>query len=168
MEPQVIEAPKTRQPVIPQQALGVTKGVPALMPERMGASEERRHDWVVDLPMTVSLAEACEPSYWAHVADQMTPMDHIEVRAEDGSWVADLIVAYCERNYAKVVVKSLTQLDADHDAPVTSIKHKVEWKGGVHKYCVIRISDDKMLQSGMLKKSDAIAWLTEHERTVGR
>lgn len=144
------------------------KNQAVLMPERIGHAEDKRHDWVVDLPMSVTLEEAMEPSYWAHVAEQMDPGDHIEVRAEDMSWIAFLIVSYCERNYAKVVLDRAVKIGADTDAPVGSIKHRVEWKGPLNKYSVINVATSKVLQSGLRTKEAAMTWLQDHERTIGR
>jgi len=162
-------AQQPRQPVVIP-ALGVKKDkdIPVLMPERFGASEEKRHDFVVDLPISVTLEQAMDPGFWAHVAHEMIPLDHIELRAEDGSWVADLIVAFCERNYAKVVLKSITKLDEDQVAPASSIKHKIEWKGPHLKYSVIRTADSKVMQSQMRTRDEATQWLTAHEKTLER
>src|SRR6266404_9387537 len=78
--------------------------LPVLMPDRFGLVGQKQNVFVVDLPMTVTLDEALQPSYWAHVAEQLTPLDEIKVRAEDGSFVAYLIVGWCGRNYAHVVL----------------------------------------------------------------
>lgn len=164
-EAQVVPQPK--QPVVIP-AIGVKKGRPMLMPERFGLAEHRRQEFVANLPMDISLKDACDPGYWAHVADQMQPMDHIELRAEDGSWVADLIVAFCDRNYAKVVLKSITKLDEDQSAPAASIKLKVEWKGPQLKYAVIRTSDSQILRSEMRTRDEAVQWMTAHEKTMER
>lgn len=139
---------------------------PVMMPERIGLAEDKRNDWVATLPHGVTLAEAMDPSYWAPVADTFTPLDHIELRAEDGSEVHFLIVRYSERNYAYVHLDRTVKLVVDQEAPVSSINHKVEWKGPHLQYAVIRTSDSKMLQSGMRKKDDAIAWMTQHEKTL--
>ena len=143
------------------------KSLPTCMPERIGLAENKRHDWVVDVPISVCLEDVMEPSYWAHVSAEMDPLDHIEVRSEDSSWVADLIVQFCERNYAIVVLKQLVKLDPTTEVPITSIKHKVEWKGGIHRWSVIRLADSQMLQSSFKSKELAHAWLIEHEKTVG-
>jgi len=146
----------------------VKKQNPVGMPERMGLAEDKRHDWVFDLPVGLKIEDVLEPSYWAHLASQMDPLDHIEVRAEDGSWVAYLVVAYCERNYAKVKLDRLVKLEDDQEAPITSIKHKVEWKGPHMKFCVIRLSDSAVLQQGMRDKAMANQWMVEHEKTLSR
>jgi len=146
----------------------VKKEQPVIMPDRVGLAEHKRHDWVVDVPLGVTVEQATEPAFWAHVAAQMDPLDHIELRAEDGSWVAYMIVAYCERNYAKVVLDRVVKLEANHEIPMASRKHSVEWKGPHLKWSVIRMSDREVLKSGMSSKGEAANWMTEHEKTIGR
>ena len=139
-----------------------------LMPDRMSLRENTVQDWVVDLPVTATLDDALEPSFWAHNADRMQPSDQIILRAEDGSWIAYLVVAYCERNYAKVVLDRCIKLDADTTAPVTTIKHFVQWKGPRLKYCVIRTADSALLKEGCLTKDEASSWMRDHENTMRR
>lgn len=143
------------------------KDQPVLMPEFFGNAEHKQNNWVADLPMKVSLEDALEPSYWAHVAEQMQPLDEIKLRAEDGSWVAYLIVTMCGRNYARVALDRKIELGEKLAAPVTSIKHRVEWKGPKNKWCVIRIADSKMVREGEPSELSAANWLQDHERTVG-
>lgn len=142
------------------------KSSPVLMPDRMGLSEHKRQDWVVDIPIGVTLEQAMEPSYWAHVAEQMNPLDHIEIRAEDGSYVAELIVSMCERSYARVVLDRVVRLTQEKEAPVESIKHRVEWKGPAMKWCVIRNSDNQVLRQEERTKDEAMRWLDDHEKTM--
>jgi len=144
------------------------KQSPVLMPDRIGLADDKRHDWVVDLPMSVTLEQAMEPSYWAHVAAQMDPLDHIELRAEDGSWVAYLIVSFCERNYATVVLDRQIKLGDDREVPLSTIKHRVDWKGPQMRWCVVRVSDSALLHQGEREKGAAYQWLQDHEKTLQR
>jgi len=144
------------------------KGSPVLMPERIDLAEFKLNDWVADLPNSVTLEEAMEPSYWAHTAERMNPGDHIRVRAEDGSWIAYLIVVYCERTYARVVLDRVVKLGTDTSIPITSLKHRVEWKGPLHKHSVIRLSDSEMIRDGFRTREEAAVWLSDHEKTLGR
>lgn len=144
------------------------KGAPILMPDRFGVAEFKRTDHVADLPLSVTLEQAMEPSYWAHVAADMSPGDHIELRAEDGAWHAYLIVAYCERNYAKVVLDRVVKMLVDTSIPISSQKHRVDWKGNLHKHSVIRLSDSEIIKDGFRTKEEAAIWMAEHEKTVGR
>lgn len=140
------------------------KANPVLMPERLGLAESKRHDWVVDVENDVTLDQVLEPAFWAHTAQQMVSGDHIEVRPEDFSWVAYLIVHYAERTYAKVVVDRVVKIEQKLDMPEVSVKHKVEWKGPMHKFGVIRISDSQMLQSGFKTRGEAETWILNHEK----
>ena len=143
------------------------KSQPMLARERFALSEEQRHDFVVNLPMNLALEDALEPSFWAFCAVDMVPFDHIQVRAEDGSWCAYLIVQSCDRNWARVVLDRTVKMVPSFDAPASSIKHKVEWKGPQLKWSVIRVSDSSVLKKEMQTKEEAAAWMREHERTVG-
>lgn len=147
-----------------QPTKGNGKNSPVLMPERMGLAESKRHDWVVDAEFGTTVEQLLEPSYWSHVAVRMVPGDHVEVRAEDFSWVAYLVVHYAERTYAKVVIDRVVKIADSTEIPVVSIKHKVEWKGPHHKFAVIRISDAQMLHSGCKTRGEADDWLRNHEK----
>lgn len=143
------------------------KSMPSIMPDRFGLSEEKRRDWIADIPDTVSIDEIMDPSYWAHIASQMQPMDHIEARREDGAWIAYLVVQFCEKNYATVVLDRRLNLTQEGDIPASSIKHYVKWKGPVLKWVVIRSHDSQILKDLMLSRDEAAAWMIDHEKTLG-
>jgi len=147
-------------------AVAAKKGNPVLMPERMGLAEDKRHDWVVDIPITVQREEILDPSYWAHVAEQMEPMDHIEARWEDGSKIIYLVVQMCERNYARVALHGELTLDTAISVPTGSEKYKVEFKGTRLQWTVIRIADSVTLHSGAKSRELATAWMLDHERNA--
>lgn len=160
-----METATTEKPA-PQKHRPSGKSAPVIMPDRVGLAESKRQDWVVDVPIAHTLQHCLDPSYWAHVAAQMEPLDHIELRAEDGSWIAYLVVRFCERSYARVVLDREVKLDGELAAPAESVKHRVEWKGTQLKHCVIRNSDDKILQQGIRSKPEADRWLIDYEKTV--
>lgn len=143
------------------------KSRPILTQERFGLAEEQRHDFVANIPAGTALKEVMEPSYWAFCATDMIPFDHIQARAEDGSWCAYLIVQSCDRGWARVVLDRLVEMTPGTEAPAASIKHKVEWKGPQFKWCVIRTDDSSILKKELPSKEEAAAWMREHERTVG-
>lgn len=151
------------------EAAAKKKSSPTLMPDRIGHAEDKRHDWVVDVPVGVTIDEIQEPSYWALVVSEkgMEPLDHIEARWDDGTKIAYLIVRQCERSYAKVYLDRTIEFkeNAEADLP-RSLKHKVEFKGGHFKWSVIRLSDSSVLQSGFKSRDEADAWMRNHERTV--
>jgi len=139
---------------------------PVLMPEKMGLAEHKRHEWIVDIDPARTVDEILEPGYWAHVAVQMEPLDKIEARWEDGSRIVQLRVRFCERTYAKVKVIGIEELGSVvTEAPATSQLHTIDWKGPVLKFAVIRNTDKVVVQSGFKERSQAVAWMVEHERS---
>lgn len=134
------------------------------MPDRIGQSEDKERRFVIDIEYGVTLEDVLEPSYWAHVASQMQPMDEIKVRTEDGSWVAFLMVKYAERNYVSVVLDRLIKLDREIQMPIQSERHKVDWKGPRLRFCVTRTLDQKRVKEGCMSREEAIAWMVEHEK----
>lgn len=143
------------------------KQAQVLMPDRFGLVGQKQNMFVVDLPFGVTEEDFMDPGYWAHVADQMQPLDEIKVRAEDGSFVVYLLVAWCERNFAKVVFDRRVECTVSKEAPVNSVKHRVEWKGPHMKFCVIRNSDSSVLREGETKDG-AARWLREFEAGQAR
>lgn len=142
-----------------------TKQVPTILPAMFGLAEHKRHDWVADVKPDVTVDQVCDPAFWSHVAEQMDPLDTIEVRWEDGSKIVQLRVMWCERAFAKVKVISKETLDEiTANAEAKSDKYRVEWKGPAMKHAVIRNSDNAVLQSGFRERALASAWLAEHEK----
>lgn len=144
------------------------KQSPMINSGRMRLAEYDRQDWIANIEFGTSVEQIMEPGYWALMASQLKPYDHIEARSEDGSWVAYLIVTGCDRTWARVVVDhvvKLTTSDVSQTEAVTA-KHKVEWKGPQHRYSVIRLSDDERIKDGFHIKDEAYAWMREHERVT--
>lgn len=145
------------------------KSSPTLMPDRIGHAEDKRHDWVVDVPVGVTLEDIQDPAYWALVVTEkgMEPLDHIEARWDDGTKIAYLIVRQCERTYAKVYLDRVLEFKENVETALPpSLKHKVEFKGGHMKFCVIRLKDDAVIHQGAKTREDADTWMRNHERTV--
>ena len=156
-------ADKTHRENVPKP--DVTRNM-TMHPTRMQLAEYDRQEWIANAEVGHTIDDVLKPSYWAHMSSQMQPYDHIEVRAEDGSWIADLIVMEPGRNYAKVVLKfsyEIPNLDNISD----SNEHTVAWKGPQRKYTVIRLADQEYVRDGFKTREEAGSWLREHERTLG-
>jgi len=142
---------------------------PILNPSRFGLAEFERQDWVATAEMGIKPEDLLDPGYWAHVSARMKPFDRIEIRAEDGSWIAELLVLGCDRNWAKIHIMSahnLTNTDVSQTQSA-SIQHKVEWKGPHKKFVVIRLADSNILKEGIADKAEAYLWMREHEKVTG-
>jgi hypothetical protein len=137
-----------------------------LNPQRMGLAEQLRQDWVVNAEEGTSVEEVLDPQYWAHMAMHLQPMDRIDVRAETGDWLLELLVINTGRNWAQMHLLARHDLVKRAETMPASVKHRVEWKGPQLRWCVIRNGDNEMLQKGMEKQA-AIDWLSGYEKTTG-
>lgn len=135
-------------------------------PTRMHLAEYDRQDWTVNADLGTKLEEVLEPDYWAHMAPQMQQYDHIEVRVDDGSWIAYLLVTACDRNWAKVKLLHRYDLVEDQSIPVASLRYKVDFKGPQHRWSVIRLSDGAYVHEGERTRLAAEQWMANHEKTV--
>lgn len=132
---------------------------------RMLSAEYARNVWIVNAETGTTPSDVLEPIYWAHVASRLSPYDRIEVRAEEGDWVMELIVIACERNWARVHVLHKHELASPNAVPAAE-NHQVMWKGPQKKFCVIRVADMQAVQEGFADKRDAYAWMVNHEVKV--
>ena len=138
-----------------------------ILPENRAAlAEYERQDWVVNAEEGTEISDVLEPGYWAHTAARMKPYDRIEVRLETGEWIAELVVIAVERNWARVSLLVKYDLTHHESAVPSAQKHRVLWKGPQHKFCVIRISDDQLVQGGFTDKDAANVWMKNHENVT--
>lgn len=143
------------------------KAQPTLTSGRFKLAEGVRNVWAANLEYGLTLEDILAPSYWAFVAPQLTPYDQIEARAEDGSWVAYLIVTGVDRTWARVAVDRVVKLTTSDVSITQAAAHDVVWKGPQLKYTVVRLSDSAKIKEGFKTKDEAAFWLREYERTVG-
>lgn len=138
-----------------------------LNPQRMQLAEYQRNDWVVTAEQGTVPEDLINPAYFAHMAAQLKPYDHIEVRIDDNSWLAALVVLEVDRNWARVKITSFTSLvEGDDNIERASKAHSVEFKGPHFKWSVIRLSDGDKIKTGCSSRAEANAWLTEFEKVA--
>lgn len=127
------------------------------------SAEYARSTHVAVAPLGASLEDALKPEFWSHVAAKARRWDRIELRAEDDTWWADLLVYRAERLALHVrVISRLNLVGATKGTkePELPKGYDVQWGGPVHKFRVIRTADSEILAHGMTKE-DAIAWAIE-------
>lgn len=104
------------------------------------------------------LEEMIEPKYWEHVAAKLRPWDHIEIRAEDGSFYAHLIVQRADRLSADVRPIQYADLNvgapSDGDIPAG---YSVDYGGPIAKWRVLMGA--ATVREGFQQKGAAIQWI---------
>lgn len=147
-------------PAIPKREL-------QLQPERMQLAEYQRNDWVVTAEQGTTTDDIINPIYFAHMAAMMKPYDHIEVRVDDGTWIADLLVLQIERNWARVKLMNYHELAVVDEVNTAPSSYEAVWKGPHLKWSVLRKSDKANIKPGFNDRVGAEAAMRDLERLVG-
>lgn len=107
--------------------------------------------------------DVLKPGYFANIASKLHPTDIIEVRPEEGSYYAELIVWNAGKAHANV-------------SPVMHVKRpsgmtmkivegfEVEFRAGPTMYRVVRASDGTEIKSGFSNPDDATDWLIANRK----
>jgi hypothetical protein len=124
------------------------------------------------IPIGVTLEQILKPAFWAHHAVKLKPMDEIRARAEDGTWLAYLVVLDCSRTWAKVAHLAMHNLTT-RDVSLTQASlqeladfiagHKVVHRAQ-HKWSVVRKVDNAVVSEGHEQKDAAEKALEKHAR----
>lgn len=144
-----------------------------LQPGKLEQAEFIRQLWTATVPHGVSPDDVLEPGFWALYAAQFSPWAKVEVRAEDGTWYGEYIVADCSRTWAKLkpIVGPIRLTTADVSLTQSSdieiaercrlydVTHR-----GSRKWTVVRKADGAVMTEGKSAREDAEKWLLAHVR----
>lgn len=141
-------------------------------PERMHLAQYARRDWCVNAEEGTTVEDVLKPEFWTHKASELTPYDRIEVRPDNGQWIAELLVLQVSRNWARTHLLVLHDLgpkeDEDSSAAMGGARHDIKWKGPQRKWAVVRLADLQVVMDGFDDKLKARAWMENHETVVDR
>lgn len=159
---------KTKEVTKPEDAKPIevikAKREVTLSPSRMQLSEYLRNDWVVTAEQGTTRDDIVNPAYFAHMAQQMKAYDHVEVRVDDGSWLAELLVLQVERNWVRVRILTHYELADNTSQDSAPSVYETAWKGPHLKWSVLRKSDNENIKSGFVDRVSADAALRDLER----
>lgn len=141
-----------------------------LSPVAATLAEHARNVWVATTERGHFKEDFENPAYWAHIASKLRPWDHIEVRAEDGTFYAEYLVLACDRTWARVRNLSFVSL-TDSDVSLSQAEkiigdYEIRFRGK-KRFSVIRRSDNALLQENMHTESDAKKWLEVYLNAQG-
>lgn len=141
-----------------------TRKVEPMGPNGLQLAEHRRNVWVVTAATGVKPEDLLEPSYWAHHSGKLAPNDHIEVRAQDGTWYQELIVMDSSRAYARVTPKipvvRFTTVDVSMSQTAQTgyeVLHR-----GPRKWSVVRQKDRAVMFEEGAGRDIAETWLKDN------
>lgn len=148
----------------------VKKPLQQLVQSRIKLADTIRNVWAVNATIGTTRNELVDPAYWAHVSGDFSQFDRIEVRAEDGSFFAELLVLASGRSWAhvhEVTFVDLVKLKIDKIQDSMS-EYSVEWRGIHLKHCAVRKSDNAVIKDGFPSKLEGQKFLKQHEATLAK
>lgn len=138
---------------------------PKVFGGRLEQSEFKTLNWVIDAPQGVTPEDILRPEFWSGVAEDLKPFNRIEVRADDGTWMTELLVLIASRAWASVHVlhhHDLTTGDVDQTlAAEMAEPFFYKYMGRSRMHCVIRRSDNEVVFENGQSQVEARAWLKE-------
>jgi hypothetical protein len=121
----------------------------------------KQNEWYVIPYRTHSLDDILKPGYWANVVRSLKVSDKIVLMREDCRLYAELIVFGCGSNWAEVQVLG-TPIVLDHDINTADTDYKFDNRGLIKQWCVVRVSDDREIKTGLLTRDAAMGWLRDY------
>lgn len=133
---------------------------PALLGKLLQQAEFVRNVHAVSVPPGVALQSVLDPAFWVHVAHRIKVHDKVEVRAQDGAWYAELMVAKVDPAAVRMWTLNYVDLRAqDKTAPALLADDYFVQMGGPHRWRVLRKADRKVLHIGEATEAAATEWL---------
>jgi len=114
-----------------------------------------------DIPTGTDPELLMEPSYWAHHAKTMQPMDMIIAFWEDGSHERWLRVMYVGRN--EVHMSLVFEVShAPVEEPEVESEYEVAWISPPVKFAVRRKDDHTIIMDHLYPRDAAVKYLNDH------
>ena len=129
---------------------------------RVNEVGHKRRALFADIPAGTNIEALMEPSYWAHHARDIRPLDLIEAFCEDGSWEALFRVMFVSN--AEVRLSPIYEVRHEKENRVSpdGASHVVMWKGPAMKFAVIQTDTKAIIKSGFYPRSEAEDFLANH------
>ena len=161
-----------------EKAIEPERKIQQLEPVRMQDAEFKRLEKVCVAQPNTLPDDLLRQDYWAHVAPTLMPWTRIEARADDATWMADLVVLEAGRNWANVRMLhvyyftdvDMAKTNAAIQAEYAGLPYEVKYRGEHSKWSVLRKSDQAVMHEEEGTKAGADFWMRERvkaDKTTG-
>ncbi len=135
---------------------------------RLRLAESMRVVYTATAPVGTLLEDILNPAWWATYSARLKPWDKVEVRVEDGSWYAEVMVLDSSRAWTKVhlmghvnlTTGDISMVQQERMAAMASViaAHEITYRGSAG-WSVIRKSDRAVVHENAASREDAQGWL---------
>ncbi len=143
----------------------------AMSNRRMQLADFNYRLWAANAERGHTIEDILKPGYWAHVARDLSAMDEIIVRAEDGSFRVHLFVESANNTSAKVCLVSeplILQVKDEPEYRVGNGDFLVKWCGPFEKFCVINAETQEKVFVGRPSREVAENEAREYMKVLAR
>ncbi|MBA2707820.1 MAG: hypothetical protein H0U59_08470 [Gemmatimonadaceae bacterium] len=140
-----------------------------LKESRINRAEFGNTVWSIDVDANTPFEEVLKPEYWANVAGprKLKIGDKIDVYPEEWHYFATLLVRDVGALWAKVEKLEKYEFETLAQDDGASDDFRIEFKAPrTTKWCVVRASDNHLVQTGMASRHDAQIWLTNYRKAL--
>ena len=126
------------------------------------------------IPKEFTPEQLVEPGFWAVHATRFKAFDEVRARAEDGTWMARLLVLETGRTWVRMkqlefhnlgtqdeALTRVAQRETEDQRKLYDVKHR-----GPRGWSVVRKADSQVMHEGAQTKEAADGWLTQHLNTT--
>mgnify|MGYP001164639257 CR=1 FL=1 len=138
----------------------------SLVRSRLAQADVVRNRWAISPEAGATIDDVMRPEYTANVAGALKQWDVVEVRPDDETYYAELLVKTAERTGATFWLIHFVELAPKVGAAQESDPFAVSWGGPHQKHRVVRKADNEVLKHGFSSAEDARLWAIEHAKTV--
>lgn len=134
-----------------------------LTPSECRLAESVRNTWVATVPAATPRERLLDSDLYCVVAHRFVPFDKIEVRYEDRSAYAELLVLDAGRGYASLVELGFHQLPSIvPDASGVPVGFDLFHAGPDSLWCIKRIKDGVIIGKDFRTRDEALNHLLDH------
>jgi hypothetical protein len=136
-----------------------------LTPHNFREAEYRRSSYLVTADRGTEIADLTGRDYWSHVAARLRPRDRVEVHADDGSWMVEMMVVQASRVGATLVILHKHDLTVDLAVDASTDDNvEIKYRGPSAKWSAIRKSDKAVIVEQLESKAEVAAWLKKPQQ----
>jgi len=145
-----------------------TRELIPVKPGEFGLAVHHYRTFHATIPAGMGKKDLVKAEMWDHVASQLQMYNEIRAIAEDGAWVAHLIVTFRHANKAMVEIINFTELEkVSYEERAGLGKFEVKQRG-VKKWCIIDNTDGTVVQELIPTQGEAYKKLDEHLAVLNR
>jgi len=147
---------------------GAEREILPIKPNQFGLATHRyrQHDAVAPTGMTIK--DVQDPKFWSHVANQLHMFSEVRVLAEDGAWVAYVIVSFKHANSVKVTVLNYVDIESiSYDTAGIREQYVCKQKG-VLKWCIEDTDTGENVFKYIPTQAEALKQRDEYIATLSR